>query len=206
MISLTAQNMAYARRREHWIFIDSRGAELYEKIHRESNPEFIGVWKHSGASLGDLVELAANHLKNFPFDIAYIVGGINNVTTKDRLTGKISFEWDPPELLISQLIRELAIADSKMAKEFPASKVVFCPIVGSDLSRIVNAHTTTLLQQEVVNETVFAFNEEVFKINKRREKARKRVSMSILMTVSILQTTLKTNGRLSSSKQQASIN
>ena len=158
--------MAYARRREHWIFIDSRGAGLYEKIKKEKKNEFIGVWKQSGTTFGELVELAANHLENFPFDVVYIAGGVNNVTTKNKSTGKITFNWNPPEMLISHLVNELRRADYQMTKNFPASKVGFCTLVGSDLSQVVNAHTTTLLQQESVDAAIFAFNDEILKKNK----------------------------------------
>ena len=160
--------MAYARRREHWIFSDSRGSGLYEKIASKHHSEFIGVWKKSGATFGELVDLAANHLGSYPFDVVYIVGGANNITTKNKFTGKISFEWNPPDLLIPHLIAELQRANVRTKKEFPASKVVFCTLIGSDLSRVVNSHKVNDHQQHIVNEAVFDFNEEIFKIIRER--------------------------------------
>ena len=161
--------MSYARRREHWVFTDSRGSGLYEKIKQQHHPEFIGVWKKSGATFQEIVDLAANHLQNYPFDVVYVVGGANNITTKNNETGQISFDWNPPELLIQYLLSELNRADGRLLREFPASKAVFCPLVGTDLNRVVTAHKVTDHQQHVVNEAIFDFNNETFKINKRRE-------------------------------------
>ena len=148
--------------------MDSRAEGIYDSIHKQPQPEYIGVWKQQGATLGDLVDLASAHLRNSPFDIVYIAGGVNNITTKNRATGKISFLWDPPETIIPHLASDLRAANDQLTKEFPASKVIFCSLVGSDLARVVNAHKTTWLQQESVNEAVFTFNEEVFRINKWR--------------------------------------
>ena len=47
--------------------------------------------------------------------------------------------------------------------------MVFCPLVGVVLIRLVNAHSVTPEQQAMVNEAVFEFNVETFKINKRRK-------------------------------------
>ena len=65
--------MAYDRRREHWFFMDSRGTGLYEKISKMDRREFIGVWKKSGATFDEVVELAKAHLTNYPFDVVYVV-------------------------------------------------------------------------------------------------------------------------------------
>ena len=158
----------YARRREHWIFIDSRGTDLYELIKAKRPAEFIGVWRKSGATLGDLVQLASKHLLSYPYDIVYVVGGVNDITTKYKRSGKIAFEWSPPELIMQHLTAQLKTADDALSRDFPASKVVFCTLVGLELALVVNSHPVSQLQQLAVNEAVFDFNNEVFKINKRR--------------------------------------
>ena len=147
--------MACGRRREHWAFMDSRGNGVFEEIVKLDRDEFIGVWKQPGATLEELVQLASKHLDSYPFDIVYVAGGVNNITTKNKVTGKVSFDWDPPELLIPSLLQRLAVADEQLAKNFPASKIVFCPLVGSDLMRVVNAHKITTYQQDVTDAAVF---------------------------------------------------
>ena len=100
----------------------------------------------------------------------YIVGGVNNITTKNQLTGMISFEWSPPELLIQYLSVELHRLDVWLTKEFPASKIIFCSLIGSDPKRVVNSHQVNPLQQEAVNAAVFQFNEEVFSLDRKIEE------------------------------------
>ena len=60
------------------------------------------------------------------------------------------------------------MADNHFQKVFPASRVVFCPLIGSELARVVNAHGTSPEDQLAVEEAVWAFNENVFEINARR--------------------------------------
>ena len=59
--------------------------------------------------------------------------------------------------------------DRFMQTNYPASRVVFCPLVGTELVRVVNAHKVTAEQQSMVDDTIFEFNTEVFNINKRRQ-------------------------------------
>ena len=165
--------------------------------------------KKSGATFQEIIELAANHLNNYPFDVVYIAGGANNIRTKNSETGQISFDWDPPELLIQYMLSELRQADERLSREFPASKIIFCPLVGTDLSRVVTGHQVNDYQQHVVNETIFDFNEETFRINKRREtyapslhrtihrskKGTRKSYYEHLVDGIHLKTTLKTNGQ-----------
>ena len=58
--------------------------------------------------------------------------------------------------------------DSDLKKYFPASKVIFCTLIGSELKRVVNAHHITDEQQRDVDNAVWDFNCEVFRINKER--------------------------------------
>ena len=137
--------MAFQRRREHCIFTDSRGSGLYKKIKGRGYGEFIGVWKKSGATFMNLVELAETHLDSYPFDVVYVAGGVNDITTKNQDTGKISFDWAPPECLIEHLLTVLKRENARLAQNFPASKIIFCPLVGQDLGKVVNAHAVTQL-------------------------------------------------------------
>ena len=57
-------------------------------------------------------------------------------------------------------------ANTELKKHFLASKVVFCTLIGSDVSRVVNDHTITETQQGDVNSAMWEFNCEVFHLNK----------------------------------------
>ena len=59
-------------------------------------------------------------------------------------------------------------ADSRVKKYFPASTVVFCQLIGSELKRVVNAHAVSEDQQNQVNRAVWEFNTHIFSINAER--------------------------------------
>ena len=148
-----------------------QGDGIYEKlsaVDKKDKKEYIGVWQHKGGTIRDLAAHAETHLKNYPFDIAYIAGGACDVTSKDRVTNKIFFPWSPPSRLGKHLCATVKELDAAFAKSFPASKVIFCPLVGTDLSRVVTAHTITDDQQAAVDDAMFELNEEIFRINLNR--------------------------------------
>ena len=138
---------------------------MITKINRS---EYLEVRVSKGATLHCLTRLASSHLGKYPFDVVYIVGGICDVTTKDSATGRISFDWVPPAELGNQLVKRLYDEDEFMRRQHPASRVVFCPLVGVELEEVVNSHAVNREQQEAVNEAVFDFNTEIFSINERR--------------------------------------
>ena len=107
-------------------------------------------------------------MSTHPFDVIYIAGGANNITSKNKLTSLISYEWGQGPELGNHLISTLLGADSRLRKYYPASKIVFCPLVGSDLARVVNAHHVTEMDQKAVDDMIWDFNTEVYRINKER--------------------------------------
>ena len=157
-------------KRIHLVVTDSRGAGLGDLV-RESKElkEHFEVKICRGASLGELADETTSHLQRCPFDVVYIAGGVCDITSKNQLSNKISYDWINGEDLSKHLKGSLNKADEKMKKYFPASKVVFCTLLGSELKRVVNAHPTNDKQQEDVNKAVWDFNCEVFRINKERD-------------------------------------
>ena len=113
--------------------------------------------------------MASAHLANYPFDVVYVAGGACDITSKDKATNRISFKWNPPQDVAVHLLGSLRTEDSFISNNHPASRVVFCPLVGSKLSRVVNAHDVSLDQQSAVDNAIFEFNMEIFKINKKRD-------------------------------------
>ena len=158
----------FSDRRCHWVFIDSRGEGLQTKIDMANAGEYLGVRMRKGATLLQLSRMAGAHLEKYPFDVVYVAGGACDITTKCQATKSVSFSWESLEDLYGHLSSMLNQEDKFMKKNYPASKIVFCPLVGIDLVRVVTAHRATPQQQQVVNEAIFAFNAEVFKLNKKR--------------------------------------
>ena len=155
-------------RRKHVAFMDSRGYELADKVKKINTGEPFVVKVHAGATLEELVNDVDNFLKDFPFHVTYVAGGACDITTKVKGDPTISFDWLPAGKLGPHLVSKLKEADGRLHKDHPAARVIFCPLVGVDLKRVVNAHAVTDHQQEAVNDAVFEFNMEVFSINKDR--------------------------------------
>ena len=157
-------------KRIHLAITDSRGSGLKEKVRSSSAlKELFETKICKGATLATMVEEAENHLKRCPFDVVYIVGGACDITSKDLRTNLISYDWKNGKDLREHLVGMLKKADARLKKYFPASKVVFCSLIGSELARTVNAHATSEEQQVQVNKAVWEFNTNVFRINKERE-------------------------------------
>ena len=157
-------------KRLHLLITDSRGVGLKEKVRGSRNlNELFETKICKGASLDIMVEEAVGHLKRCPFDVVYIAGGACDITSKDWSTSLISYNWKNGNDLQEHLVGMLKNADVRLRKLFPASKVVFCSLIGSELAKVVNAHATSEEQQDQVNRAVWEFNISIFRINKERE-------------------------------------
>ena len=155
-------------RREHVAFMDSRGDGIAGKMKNFSIKEPFRIRINSGATLNVLVNEVDLFLRDHPFHVAYIVGGACDITTKIKGSSAISFNWKPAGGLGPHLVTVLKDADKRLKTNHPASKVIFCPLVGVDLARVVNMHPIHDYQQEAVNDAIFEYNMEVFSINNKR--------------------------------------
>ena len=158
-------------KRIHIVSTDSRGSGLQTLLDRlNTTKKYMEIVVHNSATFEELARDidAEAHLHKHPFDVVYIVGGATNITKKDRLTGRIYYEWGQNDGLRPHLTTMLTRTNERLLKYYPASKVIFCPLIGSELSRLVNAHSTTQADQDIVNITVWDFNTLVFSINETR--------------------------------------
>ena len=151
------------------IFADSRGKGLGDKI-RSKSKELVEVIIREGASLIELVQAASDYLQKNPFDVIYIAGGACDITLKDRITKVISYTWGTGKGLQEHLLSTINSAEEKLRVDFPASKVVFCTLVASELKQIVKDRPTSMKEQEAVEYAVWAFNSRVFELNKAQGK------------------------------------
>ena len=155
--------------RIHIAFTDSRGNPLQPLINSANTTnEHFEVSPYKGATFMELVDIASAYLITHPFDVIYLVGGVNDITTKNHYTKLISYEWGTGPELTTHLASILDRADQHFHKYHPATKVVFCPLIGSDLTRVVNAHNVSEEDQKAVNDAVWEFNTKVFEINTTR--------------------------------------
>ena len=150
-------------------FTDSRGFDLDHRIRKiNSTGELFEIQAYKGATFEEIVASVEGYLPKHPFDVVYIMGGACNVTTKDQFTGHISYDWGHGDRLKENLVNTLKSTDIFLRKHFLATKIIFCPLVGTELARVVNCHVITGEDQEAVEEAVWEFNSTIFDINKER--------------------------------------
>ena len=156
-------------KRIHIVFADSRAGGLQDCVNRLNNSgEHMDINEYKGATLEELIGIAEKYLPLHPFDVVYIAGGANNITSKNRLTRKISYPWELGTDLQDHLVSTLTKANAHFVKTFPASKVIFCPLVGSDLDRVVNSGLILHDHKQDVENAIWEFNTNVFRISNER--------------------------------------
>ena len=110
--------MADLRRRKVVLFFDSRGRNLEFIVKSMNETErVIEPWVFDGATIEDLAREAEYYAKNAPFDVIFIAGGICNVTSKNKQTKEITFEWTNSVILATHLIQAMERAEKFLKKK-----------------------------------------------------------------------------------------
>ena len=169
-MAATSNVVLLGGKRIHLALLDSRGTGVHEAIlGLNHSREYFDLKVRKGETLEGLIREAETYIKDHPFDVVYIAGGANNITYKDSFTKRISYRWGAGDDLKNHLTNIVKVADRDLHSKFPATKIVFCPLVGTDLKRVVNEHPVKEEDQHAVEEAVWEFNSIVFEINKTRE-------------------------------------
>ena len=151
-------------KRKHALFIDSRGNDLQATLLKVGVTEDVfKVFNMPGARLQKIVYEANEYAKKRPFDVIYLAGGINNVTTKCQITKVITFEWQTEAALSNFLIGTMERSLAFLKRENPATKFVFCSIAGAELVYVVPCPTEK--DQDVVTNSIWNYNIEIRKQN-----------------------------------------
>ena len=134
--------------------------EVY-RINKQNKP--VEPWMFKSAKIEDLTHEAINYGRSRPFDMMFIVGGICNITNKDWINGKISFEWNDPDKLSKHIIDIIENEERKFKKELPASNLIFCRLVGANLEKVLKKHAD--FEQFVMDEAIYKINDYIFRKN-----------------------------------------
>ena len=126
-----------------------------EKINKSGI--VLEAWFFGGANYERLKDEADYYAQNRPFDIIYIVGGVNEITRKDPYTGKYYFPWKNYQDLENHMFERLKTVKTYLEKSHPATKFVFCPTMGMDIYRYLGDEN--MRHQEMINNVVWSFNE-----------------------------------------------
>ena len=153
-------------KRKHVLFIDSRGSKLQDTLKKVGVSENdFKIFNHPGARLQKLVFEANEYAKKRPFDVIYIAGGINNVTTKCRITKVVTFEWQSEKALSEFLLTTMERSLAFLKREHPATKFIFCSIPGVQLEYVVPC--PTIRDQEIVTNSIWNYNVAIRAENKK---------------------------------------
>ena len=159
--------MVVAGSRKHIYFMGERGLNLERIPSRVNNTGTrIEPWTFPGADFQDIVREALYFTEKSPFDLIFLCAGIYNIVNKDEPTGKFFFPWSSCEQLILALLKMVDKADKHFCKDRPATKVIYCPVIGADLGRLLGRDAAQ--QQLILNEGVWALNQKFYGLNKAR--------------------------------------
>ena len=152
-------------RRKMIFFTDSRGSYTNELIKEEFGiTRDVEVLIYKGAGLGTLIKNAYYYASSRPHDMIFIVGGICNVIRKEELTKKLYFDWDDPITLANHIIDVMEKEELKFKKKAPATNMVFCNLIGADLSKVLKKREVEE-EQKILNEAIYIINDDVFQKN-----------------------------------------
>ena len=139
---------------------------LYLEIKkRNANHVSFNIEQYKGATMGRIYEKVDIYLDSFPFDVVYLCVGVNNITVKDRVTNQISFTWKTEDDLANHLIGHRDKYLELLKKDHPGAIVVFCPLIGLELCRVMQGSTEE--QQVIVNKAIWRYN---VALNKLKEE------------------------------------
>ena len=147
---------------------DSRGRSLEYMVGKANKTDIIiEPWLFEGATIEDLAREAEYYAGMAPFDQIFIAGGICNVTTKNKLTKKIEFNWSDSIDLATHLVNTMDKAEDFLFKSRPATNFIFCPLLGADLSSALKK--PSLAEQSILDEAIWIFNDEIHQRNSMKK-------------------------------------
>ena len=159
--------MAYAGSRRHVYFMDFRGKFLEkELVVMNKTGITIEPWIFPEANFQDVVHESLFYTKSRTFDLIFLCAGIFNFITKNSVTEEYYFPWKSCEQLIPSVIKMADEADDRFQKDRPATKVIYCPIIGVDLGMVLKREARE--QQLILNEGIWALNLKFFELNNKR--------------------------------------
>ena len=167
------RNLHSLKGNEKWknVFFNDDFTQLQAIEQRDKlnvSGEYMEIMEHKSATFDNLASFAESYLRLHPFDVVYVAGGATNITDKDNATKQISYGWGRGPNLQEHLTSLLKRADKSSRKNFPASRVVYCPLIGIDLAKAVTAHPITTEEQHTVDNVIWEFNSQIFRIYKER--------------------------------------
>lgn len=143
------------------VIADSRGRYLDTWVDNEE----ILISFHSGAKLMNVAYEALKIIPRFKPEIILLMAGVNDLTTLNGRTRRVSLISTSRSYLIHHLITEINRAKSTILAAFPTVKVVIGGILGFDMNTY-NRLPGTYYWQYVIDDTITAVNSYICQINR----------------------------------------
>lgn len=144
------------------VISDSRGRHLQEYLPTNR----IKVLFYSGASLEGMIRSAKSFCSISPPKYVLVLGGICNMTQKNRRTGEISLRFSHEDALLQHMKDVFTSAWDLARLSFPSSKITFSGLCGADLNRSNGLDGYHPLQP-VIDNVISHLNQYIVELNFR---------------------------------------
>lgn len=144
------------------VICDSRGRHLQDYISNTS----ITVLTYSGAKLEDLLFRSQSRCSMIDPEYILILGGICNMSNKDRRSGKITLVTRDEMALLDHMKSAFTAAWETAHELYPHKQVIFSGLCGMDLNRY-NGLTGYHPDQHKIDNVIHLLNHHIVDLNFR---------------------------------------
>lgn len=156
------------------VVADSRGRHLDMVLdHEEILVSFL-----SGATLHTVALRAIDIISRYHPDIILVMAGINDITIRNRYTGRVSLISNTTSVIIDHLVNRINQAKSMIASASPTIKIVIGGIAGINLNAY-NRRLGTSPLQTVVDNAITAVNSYIRQLNHDSEVPHPRLTSKV---------------------------
>lgn len=142
------------------VVADSRGRHLDMYVDHDD----IKVSFQSGARLVNLAWKAVEIIDAHKPDIILLMGGINDVTIRNKYTGRVRLISTSATIIVSHLMQQINQAKSIILASHPEVRVVIGGIMGIHISTYNRRHLTSPLQP-VIDHAMISVNAYIKQLN-----------------------------------------
>lgn len=124
----------------------------------------IKVSFHSGAGLIGVARKAMEIIEMHRPDTLLIMAGINDITVRNRYTGRVRLISTSANVIVSHMIQLINQAKSMILNTYPDIKVIFGGILGIDIGTYNRRHNISPIQT-VVDDAITSLNAYIRQVN-----------------------------------------
>lgn len=144
------------------VITDSRGRFLQDHLPTSR----IKVLYYSGATLNNMLNRSHTQCRGRKPKYVLIMGGICNMSRKDRRTGEISLQFENESILLNHMQQVFSDALDLAHELYPSSKIMLSGLCGLDLNRCNGMFGYHRLQP-VIDGVIEALNQFIVDLNYR---------------------------------------